>query len=111
MKKPLAEARKLLRKGEAMKRIPDNEVMEYLLAGQVIFAHKAISAGLIDLDEAADLLEMDTNHLLQLFEKLGLSEPEKVMTFEEMLDGSAPREMCYTADEIRSIFLSGEDDC
>ena len=81
-----------------MKKIPDNKVMEYLLAGQVIFAHKTISAGLIALDEAADLLEMDTDHLLQLFKKLGLSEPEKVMTFEEMLDGTVPREMGSTAD-------------
>ena len=93
-----------------MKEMPDNKVAEYLLAGQVIFAHKVISAGLVTSDEAADLLGMDEDHLLRLFDKLELERPEKPLTFEQMLGESGPREMYYTAEEIRSIFLSDPED-
>ena len=91
-----------------MKGLSDKEA-ELMLAGQVIFAHKVISAGLVTSDEAADLLEMDENHLLRLFEKLGLDQPEKAMTFEQMLGEAGPREVYYTAEEIRSIFLSDQE--
>lgn len=93
-----------------MKDISDKEVMEYVLAGQVIFAHKVIAAGLVTLDEAADLLEMDENHLLRLFDRLGLDQPEKAMTFEEMLNEPALREATFTAEEIKALFLSGKEE-
>lgn len=93
-----------------MKEMADKKVAEYLLAGQVIFAHKAINAGIICPDEAADLMGMDENHLFQLFEKLGLDQPEQLLTFEQMLNESGPREIYYTSEEIRTIFLSDEED-
>ena len=99
---------KHLMKGKTMKELSDNE-KELILAGQVIFAHKAISAGLICPDEAADLLGMDESHLLRLFDKLGLDQPEKALTFEQMLNESGPREIYYTSEEIRTIFLSDEE--
>lgn len=92
-----------------MQELSDKE-MELILAGQVIFAHKAINAGLLCPDEAADLLGMDEDHLLRLFDKLELERPEKPLTFEQMLGESGPREMYYTAEEIRSIFLSDPED-
>ena len=92
-----------------MKGLSDKEV-ELVLAGQVIFAHKVIAAGLVTLDEAADLLEMDENHLLRLFDKLGLDQPEKAMTFEEMLNEPALRETTFTAEEIKALFLSGKEE-
>ena len=92
-----------------MQELSDKE-MELILAGQVIFAHKAINAGLLCPDEAADLLGMDEDHLLRLFDKLELERPEKPLTFEQMLGESGPREMYYTAEEIRSIFLSDSED-
>ena len=99
-----------IHEGEKMKDISDKEVMEYVLAGQIIFAHKVIAAGLVTLDEAADLLEMDENHLLRLFDKLGLDQPDEVLTFEQMLNEASPRELYFTAEEIRSIFLSEDED-
>ncbi len=101
--------RKYSRKGKTMEGLSDKEV-ELVLAGQIIFAHKVIAAGLVTSDEAADLLEMDETHLLRLFDKLGLDRPEKAMTFEQMLDESGPRELYFTAEEIRSIFLSDQED-
>ena len=92
-----------------MKGLSDKEI-DLVLAGEVIFAHKAINAGIICPDEAADLLEMSEGHLLRLFDKLGLGRPERNMTFEEMLNEAGPREVYYTAKEIRSIFLSGQED-
>ena len=53
---------------------------------------------------------MDEDHLLRLFDKLELERPEKPLTFEQMLGESGPREMYYTAEEIRSIFLSDPED-
>lgn len=96
-------------KRKTMKELSDNE-KELILAGQVIFAHKVIFAGLVTSDEAADLLEMDENHLMMLFDKLGLDQPEQVLTFEQMLDEAGPRELYFTAEEIRSLFLSDQRD-
>lgn len=79
-----------------------------MLAGQIIFAHKVISAGLIAPDEAAGLLEMSERHLLRLFDKLGLGQPDEVLTFEQMLDEAGPKEVYYTAEEIRAIFFSSD---
>lgn len=87
----------------------DERVMEFVLAGQVIFAHKAIFAGLMTDDEAAELLEMDIGHLQTLFVKLGLDDPAEELTFEDFL-GPAPREANFTAEDITEIFLSGQDD-
>ena len=92
-----------------MKGLSDKEI-ELVLAGQVIFAHKAIDAGLICPAEAAELLGMSERHLLRLFDKLGLSRPEKAMTFEQMLNEASPRELYYTAEEISAIFLSDQED-
>ena len=92
-----------------MKELTDKE-LELVLAGQIIFAHKAVSKGAMHIEEAAYLLGMDVEHLTGLFDKLGLGQPDSVMTFEEMLDESVPREMYFTAEEIRSIFLPGQED-
>ena len=89
--------------------ISDDKILEYVLAGQVIFAHKAILAGLMTDAEAADLLEMDTGHLQKLFIKLGLDDPAEELTFEEFL-GPAPREANFTTEDITEIFFSGQDD-
>lgn len=62
----------VLMKGNIMKDLSDREVMEFLLAGKVIFAFKAISAGLLTVGEAAALLDMNVLHLMSLFTKLGL---------------------------------------
>lgn len=62
----------VLRKGNIMKDLSDREVMEYLLAGGVVFAFKAISAGLLTVEESAALLDMNVRHLMSLFAKLGL---------------------------------------
>ena len=90
--------------------ISDERVIEFVLAGQVIFAHKAILAGLMTDGDAAELLEMDTAHLQMLFIKLGLDDPaeELTVTFEEFL-GPVPREAYFTADDITEIFLSEQD--
>lgn len=92
-----------------MEGLSDKEV-ELVLAGQVIFAHKAIDAGLVTLDEAADLLGMDENHLMRLFDKLGLGQPDEVLTFEQMLDEAGPKEVYYTAEDIKRLFLSDQGD-
>lgn len=92
-----------------MKGLSDKEI-ELVLAGQIIFAHKAVSEGAIHIEEAAYLLGMDVEHLVELFDKLGLGQPDSVMTFEEMLNESVPREMYFTAEEIRSIFSSDQED-
>lgn len=89
--------------------ISDERVIEFVLAGQVIFAHKAILAGLMTDEDAAELLEMDTAHLQMLFIKLGLDDPAEELTFEEFL-GPVPREAYFTAEDITEIFLSGQDD-
>lgn len=34
---------------------------------------------------------------------------DSVMTFEEMLDESVSRELYFTAEEIRSVFLSDQE--
>ena len=89
--------------------ISDERVIEFVLAGQVIFAHKAILAGLMTDEDAAELLEMDTAHLQMLFIKLGLDDPAEELTFEEFL-GPAPREANFTTEDITEIFFSGQDD-
>lgn len=89
--------------------ISDERVIEFVLAGQVIFAHKAILAGLMTDGDAAELLEMDTAHLQMLFIQLGLDDPAEELTFEEFL-GTVPREAYFTAEDITEIFLSGQDD-
>ena len=93
-----------------MKEMSDQEVIEFLLAGQVIFAHKAINAGIICPDEAADLLEMSVAHLLRLFDKLCLGRLEEDMTYEEMLDSRPLREEYFTAEDIKRLFLSDQGD-
>lgn len=55
-----------------MEKLSDREVMEYLLAGEVIFAYEVISAGLLTIEESAALLDMDALHLMLLFAKLRL---------------------------------------
>lgn len=90
-----------------MKDLTDKE-LELILAGQVIFAHKAVSEGALHIEEAAYLLGMDMEHLMGLFDRLGLDDPEEVLTFEEMLGGHGPRELYFTAEEIRKLFLDRE---
>lgn len=90
-----------------MKGLSDKE-LELVLAGQIIFAHKAVSEGAIHIEEAAYLLGMDVEHLAGLFDKLGLGQPDEVLTFEQMLGETSPREVYYTAEEIRSIFFSSD---
>ena len=92
-----------------MKALTDKE-LELILAGQIIFAHKAVSEGAIHIEEAAYLLGMDVEHLVELFDRLGLGQPDSVMIFEEMLDEPALKEMYFTAEEIRSIFSSDQED-
>ena len=83
----------------------DEEILQLVLAGQIIFAHRAIDSGYLLLEDAARLLGTDSAYLEKQFEKLGL-EPVKEMTFEDLLNSSRTREMTFTAEEIKKLFFS-----
>ena len=85
----------------------DEEIMELVMAGQIIFAHKAIDSGYLLLEDAARLLGTDSAYLERQFERLGL-DPVKEMTFEDMLNSDHTREMTFTAEEIKKFFLEGD---
>lgn len=87
-----------------MNDLPDEEVLQLVLAGQIIFAHKAIDSGLMTLEDAAGLLGTDSAYLERQFERLGL-EPVKEMTFEDLLNSNRTREMTFTAEEIKKLFF------
>ena len=87
----------------------DEEIMELVMAGQIIFAHKAIDSGYLLLEDAARLLGTDKEYLVRQFERLGLDySVGKEMTFEELLNQRRPKEITYTAEEIRRFFLEGD---
>ena len=88
-----------------MNDLSDEEILQLVLAGQIIFAHRAIDSGYLLLEDAARLLGTDSAYLEKQFEKLGL-EPVKEMTFEDLLNSSRTREMTFTAEEIKKLFFS-----
>ena len=90
-----------------MNDLPDEEVLQLVLAGQIIFAHKAIESDYMSLEDAARLLGTDSAYLERQFERLGL-EPVKEMTFEDMLNSDHTREMTFTAEEIKKLFFADE---
>ena len=89
--------------------LSDADVQQLVVAGQVIFAHKAISAGLMSLGDAAALMGTDLSYIRRQFDKLGLDAVEE-MTFEDMLARVPTKEVTYTAEEIKRLFFSDIDE-
>ena len=89
--------------------LSDEDVQQLVIAGQIIFAHKAICAGYMTLEESAAVMGAEPSYIRRQFHRLGLEAVEE-MTFEDMLTQAPAKEVTYTAEEIRKIFFSDTDE-